>query len=894
MTHHPSWAWLIDWADDRTFGHAAADVSDDVATSSVLFGSRPDQDPGGLAVGTAIGDLILTDRGGRLRPDAVKPAVPAAALRSSHAAELRIDGTAIWSGVAEPAERPTRPGAPLTWHLSGAQHETLVTPDRLLDVEPADVAGLARDFAAASGVQLLAGSTQPVGQVLHRGSWLFFLQDFARFAGGFVLERRDGEFVFRAWSDLPTQPLSAALTLVAGPTDDSRLGERAGWVRNHVRARGLLWEGTDDALIAVAEAEMGPSESRWVPLVFEGGVRARPDAWTGFAVDDTTNFELVGSAQIISDVQRNARVRSTHTAGRKTVRVTATGTVERRREATGRDIDIADSQARWGNRSLSLPPWFPSDLDGTETWTTPWLRAMASAPEVLVITWPLVQPARAGTATLRDQVQPGNTISARIVIDGAAVTVTVVVVAVRISVGGRQVPALTAWGVVIPTTAVTPPLTARVVTVTDTTAAISVGTPSPAGQTIHGRRRTAGPPAGAWTAITAATATTEQTPVELDTLTADTLYDAQFSLDAGFAAAGRADVSWRTLEAQDRRLASVRVNGSLLTGWDFTADDAHSATVTLSTTTGTVTVTAATRDATAQLVITPATTNGARNGDTITVTLKVSLAAQTRTYTLTLTVSAPVLGDIAGTTSGGAANATHIWTLNAQNGGNPGYGDLGTAPRLEARSRSTYVRDASKDIPVTGLASAYGGADGNSTHVWVETGGSKLTFPTQLRCWRLSDGTRDAAKDWTLDLGLLVGHCADDTHIFVLNGVANNQRRATIRRRPVGGGAQLIRTLTWTGAPPADNDSPNDKQMDIAVDDTWLYLALETNAYERMVLKFNKTTFAYGGALSGPESGLGRYFAWVPSSPASHEPLFLSWLMSTAEAHSRVDGSRIT
>ena len=494
MTYNPELTWEIDWDGDGNYNNPYADVSRYVESWEIDYGCQPNLSSGGVSVAYATGVLVLNNADQRYNPDSALLLVDESKLRRRNSCRLLDGTTVVWAGTASPTSRNVKLGGSMGWQLEGKHAEVLVRGDRELDKSGLTIAGLSQAFSTASGISLSAAGTQKTGQVVFRGSWLYFLQDFARFAGGWVLEDRLGEFLFRQWTETPGLVLAGTLSEAFGPLEDGLLvSERVGHVRNHAICRGLVWAASESATLAFSTVTMGPNEQRWVAMIFEPSRQARPSEWSSYSVSDTKNFSILGTAKKVSENVYNVRVQSGSFTGHKSVTITATGSIERRRETSEREIEIKDydTQEVFGQKTLRLPPWFPSSFDGLHTHTLPWLRNLSQPPSFIRATYPAVQSSVGMWESLRDALQPGNAVNITVPIEeNATITFPALIMQIKLDGGWNRATTKTVIGIKRQSVPAAP-LWVSVVDVADTSANVIVGVPSPNDQAVYGRVRTA-------------------------------------------------------------------------------------------------------------------------------------------------------------------------------------------------------------------------------------------------------------------------------------------------------------------------------------------------------------------------------------------------------------------
>ena len=494
--YRPDYRWQIDWDGEGAYSNAYSDVSAKMLTYDVFYGCNPALSSDHVSVATALGTLVLSNDDGRYDADSPAQLVDEVKLRRINEARLLADGEVLWSGKCEPEVRDsTEIGAPLVWNLIGKAEGQLTRGDRTMDLQPGTIVSVANAIATGAGISFAVAGDQPTGLIYWTGSWIQALDLFGLYAGGWVLETKTGDWIFRRWADSPKLPLAGTIRNSFGPIGPV-IAERIGHTRNHAVCQAWVWQAeTGDKVLSYNSVIMGPNQERWVTLRFEAKSNHRADSWptstAGFRVSDTSNFTVLGFRRI-SDQQYIVRIRSSAFSGAsKSVTVSAVGRTSLRRKTSERVVEVTDNQTQavFGRRTLEIPEWFPSDYEGVNTFTYPWLRLLSQPPQHLQVTYSEWLDTVQDFRLLTSACQPGNAVDFSVPLENRTVRQRSMVLAVRLRGGQDLAPTREVFAIArrdAPTT----PLEVTVDAIADTTVQVTVGVPNPRGQTIYGRYRT--------------------------------------------------------------------------------------------------------------------------------------------------------------------------------------------------------------------------------------------------------------------------------------------------------------------------------------------------------------------------------------------------------------------
>ena len=664
--HNDPHRFLVDWNGNGQFDHPMSDATEVLLEGEFTNGDDPINSPFEIVTAHAEGSVTIDNTDHRYDPDSSALQVDEVLLRRRNCCRLMAGNTLIFEALVYPEDRqPATENEPLNWTLESIQAEAIRSSDnvlidsRITAVDSAStvasgstVAALAQRFTQQSGIALQVPSQQPVGDVYHAGSWLEFFDDIAAFGGGWVIENKVGDFVFRRFTDTPSLPLRASLGLDYGPLNDyTILAERAGHVRNFARCRAFTWvperdsdDNPTEVLLQTKTLRVEPDTVNIVNLTFTQTLQRRVVTWgpryevaqgDGFAV-------IVGTPAVSPDNTSVAiTVRSQPFDDPYDITVNAYGTAELRKEAEPVELNISEfeTQATYGQRELDIPSWFRTDFLGVATFTRPFLRNLSQPREHFTMAYRSLQ-ATAGRAEIMYGIDTGDAAEFATVVgeephtvDGLVLQKTIVWdqnEATHIFRGVRR-------------RAVPPaPLTAEVTNITDISVQVSLLVPSPAGETIYAQQKNHA--SVLWQVdLPERQATTETVNYQITGLRAKRNYDFRFSTTPDFSSNVAEIGPVRTLLEDTRvRLGEVTVNGNAISGWDRALDTDFETTTAFPTAAfeHEVTVAAEPVDSNASVTVTPPTQSGP-DRETLRFVITVTLGDLSRVYTLEVTIQAP-------------------------------------------------------------------------------------------------------------------------------------------------------------------------------------------------------------------------------------------------------------
>ena len=258
-----------------------------------------------------------------------------------------------------------------------------------------------------------------------------------------------------------------------------------------------------------------------------------------------------------------------------------------------------------------------------------------------------------------------------------------------------------------------------------------------------------------WTEIPTTTAVQELNEVEVTGLTEQTTYEVEFSRNADFSEAIRSEVT-TTETPPSLVLKEVKLNGVAVQNWNFAFEARHAAPKVIWTTTPqyTAKLEATAVETGAVVTIDDAEQSLTRNGF-LTWTITVSHPDTPEgdppsVYSLSVEVEVRFFKDITGLNAYNNSRLKGVWsdgvTVWACDEAQESAGS-----RVYAYDIAKGERDSAKDFIVTGINADFLWSDG--TTMWFAPRDIVLRAgqtPTKALAYKLSDRTRDSAKDITL------------------------------------------------------------------------------------------------------------------------------------------------
>ena len=216
------------------------DITGFVDTWTIEYGSDLSLDRYGIPVTTASGTITL-DNNGLYDPDSENKKFTSEQLVRRNEFRLWADEIIEFQGFVTAPDVITSEVDPIISYTVESRHKpTLQFNSNELNTEPTTMAGLARSFTEVTGIPLNSSSDQPVGNVFFRGRWLDFLDDYARYGGGFVLEDNRGSFNYRNYREAVEFAETAGLGFDYEPfAEDFHTRKTSEQVLNHVECSGF-------------------------------------------------------------------------------------------------------------------------------------------------------------------------------------------------------------------------------------------------------------------------------------------------------------------------------------------------------------------------------------------------------------------------------------------------------------------------------------------------------------------------------------------------------------------------------------------------------------------------------------------------------------------------------
>ena len=461
--YRPRQTWLMDWNGDGGYDHPASDVTEDVASYRVRFGSAADTPQvaqvtadspdvtivGGILSDTAQGSLTLYDRNGRFDPDNAGRAVDRDTLRAPVSVRLLYDGAVGWEGRAIPQYGATlRSTQFFDWELTGTYGENIKARLDIFE-EPGSLAQIEDPDGIPLDLSLRQTDDLPLGLVTFNGARIKYYEAVSRLAGGWMLEDNRGNWILRTLLDAQASTPRPQITAEYGRYEaDAVLRGLEPLVRTRARLANQTWARARDQDGNIREVPVGNAS---YDLPASGILRT---TWS-MRPDDTRRIDTWldpvatgGTISQVSFVGRSVSFTLVSSAGGN-VLVSFRANVSEVAEGPYRDVIYDSSEAAYGKRDLGLEPWLNSRLDGGEKVIVPWLQTLTEPLVYGRATYPEWQDDPQRSATLTNVV-PGRIID--MVLPDQQGTERfapkVLVLAVRLEGGANRIPTRTIYGIV--------------------------------------------------------------------------------------------------------------------------------------------------------------------------------------------------------------------------------------------------------------------------------------------------------------------------------------------------------------------------------------------------------------------------------------------------------------
>ena len=501
--YRPDVRWLVDWANNG-YRSSRADVTDRLHTWEVRYGAEASARPDAVVPALARGRLVLDNLDRAFDPDSRKAVLDENVLRAPHKCKLTGNGRTIWEGKVASANRGDLVRGEVTnWELSSTHFNALKNKGTINLGNNSTVAALMEEFRELTGVPISGDvGVQPTGQVYHYGQWLDFLDDFGKYAGGWVIEDETGDQNFRRWAG--QHPLVSRFTLANRPLARlSGFAERSSHVRNAISARAFFWlpvlddEGNpQEVTLASSIAQVASGQSLEVELEFTSRANRRPTRWlraeargSGDNIPiSASNFRRVDDFNAVATFQA-----PTYVGGFRQYEILAIGNVEERREVKNLTQTSAefDTAGVFGERVLQAPPWFPQTFEGLNEFFWPWVRNLSQPPEHVRVGYGLWQRTRSQADAVMFDAQPGNRVTVELPVDDDTnKTFDILILGTKLSGGVQKAPVREFTGVTRRSRPPEPLRAFRASGIADTSVQLGATVAFPRGQSTFFRART--------------------------------------------------------------------------------------------------------------------------------------------------------------------------------------------------------------------------------------------------------------------------------------------------------------------------------------------------------------------------------------------------------------------
>ena len=635
------------------------DITGFVDTWTIEYGSDLSLDRYGIPVTTASGTITL-DNNGLYDPDSENKKFTSEQLVRRNEFRLWADEIIEFQGFVTAPDVITSEVDPIISYTVESRHKpTLQFNSNELNTEPTTMAGLARSFTEVTGIPLNSSSDQPVGNVFFRGRWLDFLDDYARYGGGFVLEDNRGSFNYRNYREAVEFAETAGLGFDYEPfAEDFHTRKTSEQVLNHVECSGFGYLNPVTEVVARATLPFGTGEIRNVTLRFNATRDKRLASWTFATVSNsafTINSQSAnpdGTYTVVVEAPAFSNPRDV-----QDITITATGQTQQRFEQQRRVLDVIDfdSQQIYGVNEIDLPSWFPVNFNGLYRYTRSWIRLLAIPPVLSRVTYSEWQPTAGRSYVVIESLQPGN----RVLLTTSAGQLNMLILKVRLSGGDSIEPTRTVFGIDVKAVP-DPALIAEVSDFGETYASIRMVPPSIETKDLYLRFKQRSHSWDPERFITIPVISDEMY-YNISGLEDDTEYDVQVDIVDTFTSTNRVDLEFTTELTRNLLLSQVLINGVPITGWNFATQNSFTTTVTFSTRSGTVNVSAAPLQSAATVTVIPPSREGGHE-DVLTYGIRLVNGPITKLYDLTVNVVSTFIGDNNSLSAAGNNIPNGIWS----------------------------------------------------------------------------------------------------------------------------------------------------------------------------------------------------------------------------------------
>lgn len=417
--------WDVDW-DDNDFtsalhkGEDIIDVTRFRKSATLTLGA--DLKSTSLSLfSTLTGALVLQHDDGRFN-DALDGNIGYERLNRPHKFRRLLDGKIYNRGTIILQTKPNsaNPLTEVRFTLHGAYHTDLVE-QRSFEVEAGDVSYVAAAITKTWGIPVSVASTRKTGFISFTGRGYDAIQRLADYIGGPAVEQLDGSVKIIAFEEFLADSGSATFgyDYEADDTASTERPDRA--VRNSVTYNSLGISPKEQLLpdtatpVPVIEKvrelllgeELRAGESRLVTVtspepVAWGRIIVHPAAVRVSTHDDDDTLPED------TPYTRTIRIFSTVTVP---VALVFYGQFRPLVELEGFKVTIADSIARYGERPINVPPWWPADPEEAYDHAIHWLLQLSQPWRIYSITFPMLQTTKSKITNLIDNAQPGKIVT---------------------------------------------------------------------------------------------------------------------------------------------------------------------------------------------------------------------------------------------------------------------------------------------------------------------------------------------------------------------------------------------------------------------------------------------------------------------------------------------------
>ena len=259
--YRPIETWFVDWDGDGNYNNANSEISDDVVFYRFIHGCSPNIDFLEVKPSIAEGSIVIDNEDHKFDPDSTVNIVDDLKLRRKNLIKLEVDGLLEWEGLCSPTiRRGSSIDNTIVWVLEGKNIDKAILNNRIVNTSNLNMTQLAQQVRQTFQTDFNSSSTLKTGLVYETGNMINFLDKYAKFGGGFVIENRIGGFDFTSYAQAFgfTRRAVLGLNYELGDSNFS-YAEKADHIRNYAKCRALEWDSSPVEVTLASNSVPAPS-----------------------------------------------------------------------------------------------------------------------------------------------------------------------------------------------------------------------------------------------------------------------------------------------------------------------------------------------------------------------------------------------------------------------------------------------------------------------------------------------------------------------------------------------------------------------------------------------------------------------------------------------------------